>query len=271
MSVLFQNVRVYDDNLSDGASAPTSVLVIGDRIAAIDPDLSAATPPDAHIIEGRGDLLVPGLINAHFHSPVNHMKGMLPSLPLEIFMLYESPDLEALRPSPREAYVRTMLAAMEMLKTGTTSVQDDAFFVPHPAPDVIDAVMQAYRDVGIRATVALDQPELAELDKLPFLAELLSDAMLAELANPPAFGRERLLDSYRHLIDTARRGRREAFGRRLLFCAPAHIAGLHGRTGRPQPRSRPALLRAHAGDQAAAGAGHGTAALCRPLAPALHR
>lgn len=202
MSVLFRNVRVYDDSLSEAASTHTSVLVIGDRIKAIGPDLSAATPPDAEIIDGRGDLLVPGLINAHFHSPVNHMKGMLPNLPLEIFMLYESPDLEALRPSPREAYVRTMLAAMEMLKTGTTSVQDDAFFVPHPAPDVIDAVMQAYRDVGIRATVALDQPELAELEKLPFLAELLPDAMRAELANPPSFGRERLLDSYRYLIET---------------------------------------------------------------------
>jgi 5-methylthioadenosine/S-adenosylhomocysteine deaminase len=201
MSVLFRNVRVYDDGLAEGVTAPTSVLVMGDTISAIGADLAAATPADAEVIEGNGDLLIPGLINAHFHSPVNHMKGMLPNLPLEIFMLYESPDLEALRPSPREAYVRTMLAAMEMLKTGATSVQDDAFFVPYPTPEVIDAVMQAYRDVGIRATVALDQPELAELEKLPFLAELLPDAMRAELAHPPAFGRERLLESYRHLID----------------------------------------------------------------------
>jgi 5-methylthioadenosine/S-adenosylhomocysteine deaminase len=202
MSVLFRNVRVYDDAHLEGASGPTSLLVIGDGIAAIGDDLAAVTPLDATVVEGRGDLLIPGLVNAHFHSPVNHMKGMLPSLPLEIFMLYESPDFEALRPSPREAYVRTMLAAMEMLKTGTTAVQDDAFFVPHPTPEVIDAVMQAYRDVGIRATVALDQPELAELDKLPFLAELLPEDMRAELATAPAFGRERLLDSYRHLIDT---------------------------------------------------------------------
>jgi 5-methylthioadenosine/S-adenosylhomocysteine deaminase len=30
--------------------------------------------------------------------------------------------------------------------------------------------MQAYADCGIRATVALDQPNVPELDKLPFLA-----------------------------------------------------------------------------------------------------
>lgn len=93
----------------------------------------------------------------------------------------------ALKPSPREAYLRTMLAAIDMLRAGITAVQDDAFFVPHPTPEIVDAVMAVYRDVGMRATVALDQPELPELDKLPFLAELLPSDMRAELAAPPAF------------------------------------------------------------------------------------
>ena len=43
--------------------------------------------------------------------------------------------------------------------------------------EVIDAVMQAYEDCGIRATVALDQPNVPELDKLPYLAELLPPAL----------------------------------------------------------------------------------------------
>jgi 5-methylthioadenosine/S-adenosylhomocysteine deaminase len=202
MSVLFRNVRVFFHDLAEGATGETNVLVEGNTISAIGSQAATLAPTDAKIIEGKGDLLIPGLINAHFHSPVNHMKGMLPSLPLEIFMLYESPDFEQLRPTPREAYVRTMLAAMEMLRNGTTAVQDDAFFVPHPTPEIIDAVMQAYSDVGIRATVALDQPELAQLEKLPFLRDLLPESMRAELANPPAFGRAELLECYRHLIDS---------------------------------------------------------------------
>ncbi len=202
MATLFRNVRVFDNTLTEGAGNETDVLVEGNRIKAIGTEATRLAPADADIVEGNGDLLIPGLINGHFHSPVNHMKGMLPSLPLEIFMLYESPDIEVLRPSPREAYVRTILAAMEMLRNGTTAVQDDAFFVPYPTPEIIDAVMQAYRDVGIRATVALDQPELAELDKLPFLADLLPQDMRAELSVPPAFGREALLGCYRHLIET---------------------------------------------------------------------
>jgi 5-methylthioadenosine/S-adenosylhomocysteine deaminase len=197
--ILFRNVHVYAPDTADGMTAPTDVLVSGDRITAIGDNLIAE---GAEIVEGAGHLLMPGLVNAHFHSPVNHMKGALDSLPLEIFMLYESPSSEVLRPSPREAYLRTMLAALEMLRTGTTAVQDDAFFVPDPTPDIIDAVMQAYADCGIRATVALDQPELAELDKLPYLADLLPPALRAELGRKPAFGQDRLLEAYRHLIDT---------------------------------------------------------------------
>ena len=200
MSLLFSQVRVFSLDAPGGSTGPTDVLVVGDSIAAIGPDAARSAPPDVTVVRGGDRLLMPGLVNAHFHSPVNHMKGALPSLPLELFMLYESPALPGLAPSPREAYLRTMLAAIEMLRTGTTAVQDDAFFVPHPTPDIVDAVMGAYADAGIRATVALDQPELPELHKLPFLAELLPPHLKAELAQPPDFGREQLRQAYDHLI-----------------------------------------------------------------------
>ena len=197
MSVLFRRVLVYRQEAPGGAVGPTDVLVTGRRIAAIG-DLQA--PPGARIIEGRGHhLLIPGLINAHFHSPANHLKGAFPSLPLEMFMLFESPP-GASRPTVREAYLRTMLAALEMLRTGTTAVQDDAFLLPSPDPEIIDAVMQAYADCGIRATVALDQPELAEVDKLPFLAALAPPGLQAGLRAPAPLSGAQLLDLYDHLF-----------------------------------------------------------------------
>jgi 5-methylthioadenosine/S-adenosylhomocysteine deaminase len=195
---LFRHAQILNLDLPSGIGGPADVLVVGDRIASVAPALSA--PPQARIIECHGRLLMPGLVNAHFHSTVNHMKGRLPGLPLEIFMLYESPSLPSLMPTPREAYLRTMLGALEMLKSGTTAVQDDAFFLPYPTTDIVDAVVQAYADCGIRASVALDQPEVAELAKLPFLSELLTPALKAELSQPPAFGRTELLGLYDHLI-----------------------------------------------------------------------
>lgn len=207
MSVLFTDVHLYDPDLPDGIGPPTDVLVRGDRIAAIGADArprhSESGDEPGRIVAGHGhQVLLPGLINGHFHSPANHLKGSLPSLPLEEFMLYESPADPALAPTPREAYLRTMLAALEMLRTGTTSVQDDAFLMPYPEPAIIDAVMSAYADCGIRAAVALDQPEIAEIDKLPFIGRSADPALRAALATPPPMDRAGLLDAYRHLIST---------------------------------------------------------------------
>jgi 5-methylthioadenosine/S-adenosylhomocysteine deaminase len=200
MTVLFRQVLVYDAATPEAMTGPLDVLVEKDRISAVGPDLSA--PPTARIVEGRGKhLLVPGLINAHFHSPANHLKGSVRSLPLELFMLFESPADPALTPSPREAYLRTMLGAIEMLQRGITCVQDDAFLMPYPDPEIIDAVAEAYRDSGIRAFLALDQPELTEAEKLPFTSEL-DDTTRVMFDEPAPAAAAQLLEAYDHLIGT---------------------------------------------------------------------
>lgn len=196
---LFQKVRIFDLTHKDGMTKPRDLRVSEGRISQIADHIEPQ--PDDHLIAGNGNLLMPGLINGHFHSAVNHMKGRLPSLPLEIFMLYECPELEVLRPTPREAYLRTMLGCIEMLRSGTTSVQDDCFFVPAPEPDIIDAVAQAYQDSGIRARLALDQPELSELDKLPFLRDILPADLRKSLSEPSGVSAPHLLELYDHLIN----------------------------------------------------------------------
>jgi 5-methylthioadenosine/S-adenosylhomocysteine deaminase len=143
---------------------------------------------------------MPGLINAHVHSPANFMRGALEGLPLEIFMLYEVPPLSERPPSKRLSYVRTMLGAMEMLKLGVTSVMDDAFYVPAPTQDSIDGLMQAYADSGIRATATLDQPNVIEYEKYPFLAELLPEEIRHRMRAAPISASADLLALYGHLI-----------------------------------------------------------------------
>jgi 5-methylthioadenosine/S-adenosylhomocysteine deaminase len=200
VTVFFRDVLVYDAAAPEAMTGPVDVLVDGDRIAAIADGLPV--PSDARVVEGAGrHLLVPGLINAHFHSPANHLKGSVRSLPLELFMLFESPADPALTPTPREAYLRTMLGAIEMLQRGITCVQDDAFLMPFPDPDVIDAVAMAYRDSGIRAFLALDQPELTESEKLPFVDEL-DPAVRRTFAEPAPAPAAQLLEVYDHLIGT---------------------------------------------------------------------
>lgn len=176
---------------------PVDILIDDGVIAAIGPDISA---PDAVALDARGLLAIPGLINAHLHSPAAFLKGALVDAPLEIFMLRETPPTLAGTESPRVCRSRALLSAMEMLKRGITSVHDDAFFNPEPTMDAIDAIMGAYRDIGIRATVALDQPEVAETEKYPFLAELLPSDLRETLSQRPWMTGSALLDLYRDFI-----------------------------------------------------------------------
>jgi imidazolonepropionase-like amidohydrolase len=69
--VVFTNVRVFDGQ-SDSLSAPTTVVVRGNTIAAIGP---AAKPSrkDATVIDGRGRTLMPGLIDNHVHMMFNSL------------------------------------------------------------------------------------------------------------------------------------------------------------------------------------------------------
>ena len=67
-TVLFQNVRIFDGKGS-ALSAPANVLVRGNRIERIS---ASAIPVDrdtsTRIIEGGGRTLMPGLIDAHWHT-----------------------------------------------------------------------------------------------------------------------------------------------------------------------------------------------------------
>jgi 5-methylthioadenosine/S-adenosylhomocysteine deaminase len=160
----------------------------------------ACRPASACARSTAGHLLMPGLVNAHFHSSANHLKGSFDSLPLEIFMLFETPadGRETMRGRPM---CRPLLGAVEMLKSGVTTVLDDAFFVPAPSPAAIDAIMQAYADSGIRASVALDQPNVPEIDKLPFSRATSAARLLARARAPAAMDAAGLLACYRHLIE----------------------------------------------------------------------
>lgn len=178
------------------------IAIAGGRITAIGP--GAGSEPARgfdRVIDAEGLIAMPGLVNAHFHSPGNLMKGMLPGYPLEVFMLHEVPPLAPSGDPTRVAYVRTMLGALEMLRRGITAVHDDAYHVPVASVESIDAIMRAYEDAGIRATVAIDQPNVVEYDKYPYLEALLPAPERSAMREAPRQSGAELLALYGHLID----------------------------------------------------------------------
>jgi len=198
-SVLFRNAMVLTMDCTDRLLVDTDVLVKDGRIATIGHGLDAS--PETRVVDASHHVLMPGLINAHVHSPANFLKGALDDAPLEMFMLYEVPPLAASPESAKLCRLRTLLGAAEMLKLGITSVHDDAFFNPIPTSETIDAVMQAYADAGIRASVSLDQPNVVEFDKYPFLEDLLPEDLHRHMECAPRQSDAELLKLYNGFIE----------------------------------------------------------------------
>ena len=140
---------------------------------------------------------MPGLINGHFHSQANLLAGALHNRPLELFMLFEVPPYGMAEPDPRLVYLQTMLGAIEMLKCGVTAVHDDAFHNPYPTQESISALMRAYADSGLRATVSINHQNLVEYAKFPFLDELLPADIRAEMDRAPRATTQEMADLYR--------------------------------------------------------------------------
>ncbi|WP_270934293.1 amidohydrolase family protein [Falsiroseomonas oryzae] len=222
MSLLIRNAQILTLDAQDREWPEADILIADGRILAIGPGLCPATQP-ARVIEARGMLAMPGLINAHFHSPGNFLRGMVDGLPLEVFMLYEVPPLAAGVPVKRLNYVRTLLGAVEMLRHGVTSVMDDAFHVPVASAEGIDGIAEAWADSGMRARLAIDQPNVVEYEKFPFLADLLPPEVKAGMAAAPRQSTAELLGLYDHLVsrwDGAAGGR---IGAALSCSAPQRV------------------------------------------------
>jgi 5-methylthioadenosine/S-adenosylhomocysteine deaminase len=151
------------------------LLVEDDRIAAIGADLGEIR--DARVIEGRDRLVMPGLVNAHLHSSEQFFKGRYERMPLEVWLLYASPLLMGPRVPERLIYLRSMLVAIESLKSGVTTICDDFFDPPTLSLERIGAVFSAYEAAGIRANVSNSIINIAPLDALPFAREIVPPAL----------------------------------------------------------------------------------------------
>jgi 5-methylthioadenosine/S-adenosylhomocysteine deaminase len=198
MSLLIRNARVLTLDAEDREHERADILIEKDAIAAIEPGLAA--PAGCRIIEAGGMLAMPGLVNGHLHGSSNFYKGAFEPMPLEVSMPFEGTPLTTDAGGARFYYLRTLLGAVEMLKLGVTAVHDDHYHLPWPTRDSIDGVMQAYVDAGMRATVTLDQHNVPETQKTPFLAELLPPALRQRIDSLPLISTAAMVGMYEDTI-----------------------------------------------------------------------
>src|SRR5262245_41989125 len=148
---------------------PLDVVIEGERIAAIE---AANTVREAdQIVDLSRRLLVPGLINGHLHSHEHFHRGRTENLPLELWQHYVRPPV-AVPFTPRHVYLRAALGAIETLRTGATCLVDDMAVGGAIDRGQIDAVLQAYDDVGVRALLGFAMMDRPLVDNFPFVDTL---------------------------------------------------------------------------------------------------
>ncbi len=180
MSTLIEGATLIAMDGAHGAEPFTGDILFGpDGIEAIGPGIVPKDGDD--VIDGRGKLVMPGLVNSHLHSNEALYKGRYDNMPLEVWMLYAYPILAARPLPPRLIYLRSMLVAMESLRTGVTCITDDLYESPKSELSLMGAVVDAYDDVGIRATVSAHVVNRNFLDTIPFSRDYVPQDLQDEI------------------------------------------------------------------------------------------
>jgi 5-methylthioadenosine/S-adenosylhomocysteine deaminase len=109
-------------------------------------------------VEGRGAIVLPGLVNTHTHAAMTLLRGYADDMPLHEWLGTKIWPLEA-HLTGEDVYAGTRLACLEMIRSGTTAFNDMYFFMEDAA--------RAVDHMGLRATLAygfidLNDPEKRE-------------------------------------------------------------------------------------------------------------
>jgi len=121
------------------------LLVRGSAIAAIEPRIDVA---DADVIDARGWIVIPGLINAHLHTWQTALRGIAANWTLPEYFAKMHAGLATVF-EPEDLRIATYVGALNQLDAGTTTLADWCHNNRTPAHN--DAAIEGLLASGIRA------------------------------------------------------------------------------------------------------------------------
>lgn len=145
-AILLRNLQVAPMTGEPGECVFTDLLIEGNRL------LDAETYDDVpdEIIDMRGHLAVPGLVNTHHHLYQTLTRGLPAAQNAELFdwLTTQYPIWAGL--DAEMVYWSAVCGLSELALSGCTTASDMFYVFPKGSDVTLDAVIQAARDVGIR-------------------------------------------------------------------------------------------------------------------------
>jgi cytosine/adenosine deaminase-related metal-dependent hydrolase len=160
--VLLRGASVISMDESIGDLATGDVLISGDSIAAVGPDLRDTAPADATVIDMAGKIVLPGMVDGHRHSWQCLFRRMTPDV--DSTDAYGALYLQSLAPAyrPEDIYAANLLTALGCLDSGVTCLLD--FSHNSRSAEHSDAAIQGLIDSGIRGVHASMAPMYGDWD-----------------------------------------------------------------------------------------------------------
>jgi guanine deaminase len=193
-SLLIRGALLADPGLR--RAAPADVLITDGVIREVGTNLAA--PGDARVMEAAGCLIHPGLVNAHTHGHGGLSRGQGDKWTLEL-LLAAAPWIGGNR-ALADKKLTTRIVAAEMVLKGCTAAYDLYYEFPLPTADGLDAVAEAYHEVGMRAVIAPMVADRTLYEAIPGLYDALPAALQARVDRLRLPAWERTLDAMRGVL-----------------------------------------------------------------------
>lgn len=143
--ILIYNCTILPMNGKDTIIKNGSIVTEKDRIIYVGRETKAPKIKAEIIIDGRGKVATPGLINCHTHLPMTLFRGIAEDQPLTTWLTQTIWPLEA-KLTPNDIYQGALLGCLENIKNGTTTFADMYFHE--------EKIAKAVEKAGLRAVLA---------------------------------------------------------------------------------------------------------------------
>ncbi|KXF54721.1 hypothetical protein AXA44_05700 [Rhodococcus sp. SC4] len=153
--VLLRGATVITMDPEIGDLHPGDVLIKGEQIAGIGPDLLDVAGPDAVIVDMAGMIVMPGLIDNHRHCWQNAFRRLIADADLDTYVATTHGGM-AMHYRPEDMHISVLATTLGAIDQGVTTVVDFSHNSRSGAHS--DAVFDAYRESGIRAVHASAAP-----------------------------------------------------------------------------------------------------------------